>query len=365
MGHGLDLQRHQVAGAAHADGIVILLHGHACQLHLCGDGLQMLGDHVLDEHVAPGDGGSHHVAAGLDLVRDDGIGAAVHALLAADTDHVGTRAAHIGTHHVQKVGQVHDVGLLGHVLQHGLALGQHGAEHGVHGGAHRHIVKEHMRTLQGAAAHLDHAVLHRIACAQGTEGLQVLVNGAGTQVAAAGHGDLAGAEPAQQSAQEIVACPHLTGQIVRHLGAVDVGGVDLVGIFIEHPHLSAQGGEDLQRDGHIADGGHVLDHAFIGCQDSGGQNGYHRVLRTADGHFALKGFAPVDNKFLHDNSPLRALRRSASTASQLLYYTPDLRGMKGLRVVFTYFVTSMRQLRTHIRELCFGSNNVFHGSASF
>ena len=155
-----------------------------------------------------------------------------------------------------------------------------------------------MSAHQRLAGHLDHAVLHRVLRAQGTEGLEVLVNGARAQITPAGHGHLAGAETAQQSAQEIIAGPHLAAQLVRHLGGGDVAGVDLVAVFGEHADLGAQGAEDLQRHRHVADVGQIFDDALIRRKDGSRQDRHRRVLRTADGNFAGEGLAPVDHKFL-------------------------------------------------------------------
>ena len=129
MRHGVDLQRQDIAGAADADGIVKFLHFHACTAELCGDRLQMLGSDVLDEDIAAGGSGSHHIAAGLDLIRDDAVGAAVHLLYAAHLDDIGTGATDIRTAHIQEVGQIDHMGLLGAVFQNGLALGHDSGEH--------------------------------------------------------------------------------------------------------------------------------------------------------------------------------------------------------------------------------------------
>ena len=63
-------------------------------------------------------------------------------------DDVGACAPDVRAAHIQKVGQVHHMGLLGAVFQHGLALGHDGGEHGVHGGAHADLIKEDAGALQ-------------------------------------------------------------------------------------------------------------------------------------------------------------------------------------------------------------------------
>ncbi len=202
------------------------------------------------------------------------------------------------------------MGLLGAVFQHGLALGHDGGEHGVHGRAHADLVKKDPRALQlffGADG--DHAVIHAVLGAQSAERLQVLVDGAGPQVAAAGHGHLRPAEPGQQRAQEIIAGPHLPGQVVRHIGAHQMGGVDLVGVAVQHPHLGAQGAEDVQADGHVADVGQILDHTDTGGQDGGGQDAHRRVLRARNIDLAHQRPAACNNKLLQSNDLLHGVRK--------------------------------------------------------
>ena len=124
----------------------------------------------------------------------------------------------------------------------------------------------------------------------------MLVNGAGPQVAAARHGNLPGPEPPQQRPQEIVAGAHLAGQLVGDFGAVDMGRVDLVGVFADHPDAGAQLAEDLERGHHIADTGKIFNQAFVRRQDRGWQNGHRRVFGAADDHIAGKSFAAANYK---------------------------------------------------------------------
>ena len=323
MGHGVDLGGQDVAGAGDPDGVVKFLHLGAAAAQLGGDGLEVLGGDVPDQDVAAGGRRSHHIGAGLDLVGDDAVGAAVHLADPPHLDHVGARAPHVGPAHIQKVGQVHHMGLLGAVFQHGLALGHDGGEHGVHGRAHADLVKKDPRALQlffGADG--DHAVIHAVLGAQSAERLQVLVDGAGPQVAAAGHGHLRPAEPGQQRAQEIIAGPHLPGQVVRHIGAHQMGGVDLVGVAVQHPHLGAQGAEDVQADGHVADVGQILDHTDTGGQDGGGQDAHRRVLRARNIDLAHQRPAACNNKLLQSNDLLHGVRRKKHVPHRSLHGPP-------------------------------------------
>ncbi len=77
-----------VSGPDPADehGVALLLHLHAHLHQLGGDAVQMLGNDVVDADLAAGGGHGGHIGARLDLVGDDGVGAAPEALHALDAD---------------------------------------------------------------------------------------------------------------------------------------------------------------------------------------------------------------------------------------------------------------------------------------
>ena len=76
-----------------------------------------------------------------------------------------------------------------------------------------------------------------------------------------------------------------------------MGGVDLIGVLVQHLDLCAQGAQDLEADGHIADIRQVFNDADIGCQNGGGQDAHCRVLCAGDGNLTMQGFAARNNKF--------------------------------------------------------------------
>ena len=132
---------------------------------------------------------SGHVGARLDLVGNDGIGAAVELVHAENADGVGAGALDIGTHGVQKVGKVDDVRLLGGVFDDSCALGKRRGHHDVHRRADGNHVEIDVRALHAAAVGLgaDEVALAHLG-AHSDEALDVLVDGAhAAEVAAAGH----------------------------------------------------------------------------------------------------------------------------------------------------------------------------------
>ena len=178
----------------------------------------------------------------------------MHLFHTAHLNDIRTGTAHICAAHIQKVGQIHHMGLLGAVFQNGLTRGHDRREHTVHGSAHADLIKEDMGTGQLLlGAHGDHAIVHAVLCAQRAEHLQMLVDGTRAEVAAAGHGHLCLAEAGKQRTEEVVAGAHLAGQIVWHIGSDQMPRIDLVGVAVEHLHLCTQGAQDLEADRHIAD----------------------------------------------------------------------------------------------------------------
>ena len=220
----------------------------------------------------------------------------MHLLDASDLDDVGARAAHVRAHHIQKVGNVNNVGLFGHVFQHGLALGHHSRQHGVDGGAHRNGIEKHVLAAQAVGLHTDHTVFHRVLRAEGYKRLEVLVDGARAEITAAGHGHGGFAETAQQRAQKIIRGAHLARKLVGHTCGGDMGCVDLQRVLVDDAHMRAHGAEDVHRGTDVADIGQVLDHTFTACKNGGRQDGDRRIFRAADLDFAHQRFTAVNDK---------------------------------------------------------------------
>ena len=194
----------------------------------------MLGDDVVQRDIALGDGGGYHVAAGLDLIRDDRVVTAVQLLDAVDFDDIRTGAMYICAHHVQEVGKVNDVRLTRDVFKDRSAFSQNGRQHSVHRRADGDCVKKHMAADKVIRLDMDLTVLHRILGPEGVECLQVLVDGARTQVTSARHGDLPCPKAAQQCAKEVVAGTHLARQLIGDFGAVNMRRIDLIGAAADH-----------------------------------------------------------------------------------------------------------------------------------
>ena len=131
-------------------------------------------------------------------------------------------------------------GLFGGVFDGGDTVGQGGGHHDVHGRAHGDNVQIDRRAGEAAilGGGVDEAALHGHLRAHGGEALDVLVDGADAEVAAAGHGHGGLTEAAQQRAQQVIAGADTAGQVVGRAGAVDGVAVDLDGVAVQHTYAS-------------------------------------------------------------------------------------------------------------------------------
>ena len=296
VGTGLDGGVAQLAVGLDADGIVVLgdLHRHFTQLG--GDALHVLGDNIAHKHIAACGCHSCHVGAGLDLVGDDGIAAALQLLYATDLHRVGTGAGDVGAHGVEEVGKVDDVGLLCRVFNVGSALNEDGCHHDVGGGAHGGHIQADAGAVEAVHVRLQlHILLGlRDLSAQGTEALDVLVDGTGCKVAAAGQSHMGMTEATQQHTHEVVAGTELAHQSGVGLGAFHIGAVDDQHTGLFEMGLCAHVFQNFNENAHIGDVGNILDPAFTCHQKGSGQNGNGGIFGAADDDIAPQRGAAFD-----------------------------------------------------------------------
>ena len=141
--------------------------------------------------------------------------------------------------------------------------------------------------------------------AQGLQHLQMKVDLAGADVAAAGHGNARMAETADERAQNRDARAHLGHKLVRGFVAGGLGGIDEQG-FARALNRATQGADDLGHDVHVGDAGHVVQGGFALAQNSGGNKLESRVFGTTNTHRTRKvlGLMRNDDFLGHTRPPL-------------------------------------------------------------
>ena len=189
------------------------------------------------------------------------------------------------------------MGFLGSVFNDGVALRHDGSHHNVHGGAHGHHIQVDVGALEPAVLRGggDKATLHHYLGTQGGKALDVLVDGADAEVAAAGHGDFRLAETAKQRADEIIGGTDLPGQLIRGAGRADMGAVDLHRVAIDCTDVGPQLFQNLQTQRHIGDLGNIFNAADTVHHQRGGDDGDGGVFRTADGNLSGQSFSAPYN----------------------------------------------------------------------
>ena len=172
---------------------------------------------IVDSDTTAGRGSCAHICACLDLVGNDRIGDAVHTGNAADLDNVGACASYVGTHGVEEVREVYDVGFLSRVFDNGKTLCAACGEHDVHGSAYRNHVEVDVRSDKTlflvACGFDDRAVYESGLSAESLKALEVLVDRANAEVTAAGQRNLSLAVFTEQRAEKIVGSSHASYQI--------------------------------------------------------------------------------------------------------------------------------------------------------
>ena len=141
----------------------------------------------------------------------------MHTGNAADLDNVGTCASYVSSHGVEEVSEVNDMRFLCRVFDDGQTLRAARGEHDVHGRADGYHVEVNVcsdKTLFfGAGRFDDSAVDKSCFSAESLKALEVLVDRADAEVAAAGQGNLCLAVFAEQSAEQVVRCSHASYQV--------------------------------------------------------------------------------------------------------------------------------------------------------
>ena len=250
----------------------------------------MPGDDVRQPQLAAHSCARGHVGTGLNLVGDDGIGAAVKAIHTLNLDRIRPRAAHVCAHGVEKVRQIHDMRFARRVFDDGAATRHGGGQNDVHRRADGDLIQIDLCAVQPAVRRvgIDESALDLHIRAHGAHTLDVLVDRPDAEIAAAGHGGLRRAEPAQHGADEIVRRADFPHQIVRRIRKPRLGAINLHRGFIHTFDPRAKPLQNREEHFHVADLRNVFQPADAIDHQHRRDNRNRSVFRAADFDFPVQ-----------------------------------------------------------------------------
>ena len=226
------------------------------------------------------------------------MGGAVQGFDAFDDQRVGADALDFGAHGLQACGEVGDFGFTGGVFQRGDAVGQAGRHEDVFRGADGDEGEDEFRAFQALrGGGVDIAAIERDFGAHGLEALEVQVDRAGADGAAAGQGHAGLADARQQGAEDEDGGAHFAHDVVGRLGVCDApakaGGAA----------LGLDGDAVLgQQIGHCGEVGQLRDigegQALISEQAAGHER-QCGIFGAGDGDGAVERYAAGDANRVH------------------------------------------------------------------
>ena len=215
----------------------------------------------------------------------------------------GAGPADHGAHGAQHGGQVDDLGLLGRVLDHRGALGQHGGHEQVVGGRVAGVLQHHLGADQPAALdvapHL--AVGDLEAGPHGGQPVDVEVDRPVAEVVAPGQRHVHLAAAGQEEAEDDHRGPHALHQLVggHRVEVLRRRGGDGQIAVAQPLHLGPHGPQHLGHGLHVVDEGHVGQHRAPLGQQAGHHQLEGRVLGPAGPHRPAQGAVGPDDDLLH------------------------------------------------------------------
>ena len=200
----------------------------------------MGGVEALDLHRLAHQTGRSNEGACLDAVAHHLMRDGVQLGHALDLDDRRAGSLDRGAHLVEQVGEVHDLGLAGGIVDDGRALGTHRGHHEVLGGTHAGKVKRDCGARQPMRrSGVDVAVVEVEIDAEGLQAQDVHVDLARADVAAARHGHSGLSEAPQQRPEHGGRGAHLRNQLVWRDPALHRRSVDAQRVHVDDIDLGA------------------------------------------------------------------------------------------------------------------------------
>jgi len=252
--------------------------------------------------VAAGQGARHEQRARLDPVGDHRVPHRPQRRDALDADDSRPVALDARAHPAQRVGQVRHLRLPGAVREEGLAVGERGRHHHVLGAGDGRAVEREGRAPEPAArrARRDVAVLELELRAERRQALEVLIDGARADGAAAGQGDARPPPAREERPEDHHRGAHRLHELVGRLGRQGRGHAHAHRPAVAAPaDLAAHVREQAPHGAHVGEVGDVRDLVLALGEERGGHGGERGVLRAGDLHRSAHGDAAFDDDLVH------------------------------------------------------------------
>ena len=140
-------------------------------------------------------------------------------------------------------------------------------------------------------------------CAHLPQGIQVHINGTGTQLTAAGIGQVAAAGTPQHSAQKNDGRAHLLHQRLRNGIRAQISDLHRHRVFLYHT-AAAQMGQNSAGGKYIRQPGAIFQSRLAVTEQRPRQNRQGAVFRPVQKDLTLQRYAAFDHQFLQSASPL-------------------------------------------------------------
>ena len=371
IGKGLDVDRACTAVAADADeeitSVIPLDYLRAALHQLCGDRFQVGGNDVVNHNIPMGSSRGDHECASLNLIRNDCIGAAVQLPPAENADYIRASALYGGAHHVEEVGHVYHMRLFCCIGDDRLPLCADGGEHDVDCCAYADHVQVDLCTDELLCMRLYHAALDYNICTKRAHALDVLIDGALADGAAAGQGDLRMTITAKHRPQQVIGSAQAAHHVKRNGVGVDALWVNAHRAIRCEIHIRAHVPQNLLQNAHILNLRQVFHHAAFPCKNDGRDDRHSGVFCAANGHAAFQPVPAVYHKMRHRFSFNVVFRGRSMLAARAACAAPAAAALPCAHA-FTLicalcFAAAFRAL--HLRERSGGDQFIKHLAAGF
>ena len=222
-----------------------------------------------------------------------------------DTAHANrlrTGAFNLRAHLVKQVRQVDYLGLARAILQHRFALGERRRHQQVFGSGDGNFLEDDVSALQPLGASFDVAMFLRDLRSELLQSLEVQIDGARANGAAAGQGHASRLHPREQRPQHQRGGTHGLDQLVRSFGIYQIAAAD-GGAMLRAPvaefDLGAHRRQQLALGLNVPHLRNVFQDDGLFGEQSRGHRRQRGVLRTANAHGAQQRIAAANDKLVH------------------------------------------------------------------